>query len=1405
MNLRRFAVMLFAVLAVASHLGAAVPLAEGTPPQTFDSIGTSATATLPADFRADRPGTVRTVASYATAGTATTQFGGANLSTTASNGIYNFGSGTTTTGSDRAIGFLSSGSATQSGNLYAQYVNNTGGALSGVRLTYDVEKYRNGTNPQGFRIQLFYSLDGASWTSAGSDFLTSFPADSGANSGFAVAPGVTVNVVDKTLPVTVAAGADLYLAWNYSVSSGTTTTNAQALAIDNISAIGVGAVGSTNPSGTGAASPSTVVQGNSTLLTVSVSPGSNPTSTGITVTGDLSSIGGSSIQAFTDDGGNSFSFNATVSFVATGPKSLPITILDAQGRTGSTSIDLTVEATPPASDHVVISQIYGGGGNSGAVYQNDYMELYNPTASTTFDLTGWSVQYASAAGTSWQVVPIGGTIAPGEYLLVALASGGANGSPLPPANISGDVNMSATTGKVALVSNGEPVSACPSDPEIVDLVGFGAANCREGSANAAGGSNTLAMFRKIAGAQDTNQNGADFETGAPNPRRTAPFAEFGPTVSSTDPRSNATTAPRDASITVEFSEPVDITGNWYDISCASTGSHNDATVAIDGRTWVITPNVNFQAGEQCTVTILAANIHDQDLDDGGPNTDTLPSNHVWSFTVATGTAPAYPSEVHLTMGNPSDAAPFTTEPLNYLMEKPEFALSYHRDRGTPNWVSWHLSDEWVGSLTRVDTFRPDPAVPADWYRVQAFDYSFSGFDRGHMVPNADRDKETSIPINQATFLMSNMIPQTPDNNQGPWADMENDLRALLPANELYIVAGGAGTGGTGSNGFATTVAGGHVTVPAQTWKVVLVLPKADGDDVSRVQASTRTIAVILPNIQGIRNDDWQNYLTTVDAVEALTGYDFFENVSDLMENAIEAGVNGTNPPGVDDQAVSANEDSPREITLQSVSPTGGTVSYTVLSQPSQGTLQGSDDTYTYTPAPEFSGTDSFTFKASENGRDSITATVNITVLEVNDAPAAGDDNQQTSEDTPLSFPAANLTGNDSTGPSNESGQTLTVTGVTATAGTNGTVTLEGGAITYTPAADFNGAASFSYTVCDNGTSGGVSDPQCATATVNVSVAAVNDHPVVAISVPAASPEGTVINATAGVSDADGDTAFTYSWSVTKNGAPYGVGSGAAFSFTPDDNGTYVVSLTVGDGNTGSGTDSESITVTNVNPVAGAVSGPATALTIGSSATITVAYTDAGPADTHTATFDWDDGTTTSAACASGSCTASRAYLAPGVYGVTITIADDDNGTTVTSFQFVRVFDPAKVKVDGKGTIPNGSFDFSVKTDKGAIAPKGHTTFTSGGHTFTAVSYEWMVVAGPRAQYAGSGTIDGSGSYRFILTAIDGDATGGGGMDRYRIRIWDPSTGQTVYDNVPGVSDDIDLASPQAISSGRVRL
>jgi len=248
-------------------------------------------------------------------------------------------------------------------------------------------------------------------------------------------------------------------------------------------------------------------------------------------------------------------------------------------------------------------------------------------------------------------------------------------------------------------------------------------------------------------------------------------------------------------------------------------------------------------------------------------------------------APPDPTE-HIVMGNPSDATTDVANFTNYLLPKAQYVMSYHRDRGIPNWVSWHLDNSWLGTTPRQDDFRNDPSLPAGWYQVLATDYSGSGFDRGHHTPSGDRT--SSVPDNSATFFMTNMMPQAPNNNQGPWEELESYCRTLVQqGNELYIIAGGAGQGGIGSNGAANTVAAGHVVVPSVTWKVIIVLP-VGANDVNRVYKTTRTIAVIMPNRQDIGlNTPWRNFRTSVDRVEGLTGFNFFSNVRPWVQNLIE--------------------------------------------------------------------------------------------------------------------------------------------------------------------------------------------------------------------------------------------------------------------------------------------------------------------------------------------------------------------------------------------------------------------------------------------------------------------------------------------------------------------------------------
>jgi uncharacterized repeat protein (TIGR01451 family) len=174
-----------------------------------------------------------------------------------------------------------------------------------------------------------------------------------------------------------------------------------------------------------------------------------------------------------------------------------------------------------APTEVVISQVYGGGGNAGATYTHDFIELFN-RGSFAVDLTGWSVQYTSAAGTSWQVTALSGLIAPGGYYLVQQAAGAGGTTPLPTPDAAGSIAMSATAGKVALRNTTTALSgACPVDATVIDLVGFGTANCFEGAGATAALTNTTAALRKRSGCFDSNNNNVDFSTGAPLPRSSA--------------------------------------------------------------------------------------------------------------------------------------------------------------------------------------------------------------------------------------------------------------------------------------------------------------------------------------------------------------------------------------------------------------------------------------------------------------------------------------------------------------------------------------------------------------------------------------------------------------------------------------------------------------------------------------------------------------------------------------------------------------------------------------------------------------------------------------------------------------------------------------------------------------------
>jgi endonuclease G len=229
---------------------------------------------------------------------------------------------------------------------------------------------------------------------------------------------------------------------------------------------------------------------------------------------------------------------------------------------------------------------------------------------------------------------------------------------------------------------------------------------------------------------------------------------------------------------------------------------------------------------------------------------------------------------NMALGNPSGATAKLTNSSNYLSLRLQFALSYNKAKGGPNWVSWHVEAGDLG-MARRGNFRPDASLPSSW-QIRPNDYTGSGYDRGHQCPSGDRT--SSRADNDATFNMSNMLPQTADLNERVWEKLESYSRNLVHGGkELYIIAGGYGTKGT---------IHAKVNIPAHCWKVIVVLPEGN-DDLHRISASTRVIAVDMPNEQGIGKDKWQKYIVTANAIEKATGYQFFANLPSSVRTALE--------------------------------------------------------------------------------------------------------------------------------------------------------------------------------------------------------------------------------------------------------------------------------------------------------------------------------------------------------------------------------------------------------------------------------------------------------------------------------------------------------------------------------------
>lgn len=256
----------------------------------------------------------------------------------------------------------------------------------------------------------------------------------------------------------------------------------------------------------------------------------------------------------------------------------------------------------------------------------------------------------------------------------------------------------------------------------------------------------------------------------------------------------------------------------------------------------------------------------------------------YSLPMVVGTLSSAPYGGNTEFGFPTDADASN----DFIVTRPEFTTSFNSSRGIPNWVSFKLDATNYGAEDRCNCFTfDDELVGAGFARYTTADYTGAtafhgyGIDRGHLARSADR---TSGNLDNATtYYFSNIIPQASDNNQGPWAVMEAYLGTLAKTQDkqVYVIAGASGNKGTVKNE-------GRIVIPEYTWKVALIMDRGEGlNNVNSVDDAT-VVAVVMPNVAGIRNVDWNTYKVTVDSVEALSGYDLLALLQDNIERALEA-------------------------------------------------------------------------------------------------------------------------------------------------------------------------------------------------------------------------------------------------------------------------------------------------------------------------------------------------------------------------------------------------------------------------------------------------------------------------------------------------------------------------------------
>jgi DNA/RNA endonuclease G (NUC1) len=542
---------------------------------------------------------------------------------------------------------------------------------------------------------------------------------------------------------------------------------------------------------------------------------------------------------------------ATVSAtgLATGVSAGTAPIVATSGGIADTVTLFVQEAPPDVSGPSFISEIHYD--NAGAD-TNERIEIEGPAGT---NVSGWSlVLYNGNGGASYSTIELTGVIpslCDGRGVLSFAATGLQNGS-------------STATGidpdGIALVKTGNVVA---------DFVSY------EGSFTATNGP-AVGQTSTDIGVRETGSRSDAFSL--------MRYADdwYGPqpnTFDACNPPPPPPSISFSGRLLSDVALPVGFQDQLFATLTDASGNELDTTFVWTSET----PGVASIDQDGVMTALTAGSATFRATIKNGPitNTWTLPT----TVATASGTA-MYAGNTEF--GSPTDADASD----DFIITHPEYTASFNKNRGTPNWVSYDLEATHFGSQDRCDCFTFDPAAAgiATPYTTNAYTGSAAiagfGIDRGHLARSFDR---TSASLDNAfTFYFSNIVPQASDLNQGPWANMENFLGDLarFQNKEVYIIAGVAGNKGTLKNE-------GLIVIPEYTWKVALVLPRDQGLANVDSYDDVQVYAAVMPNIAGVRNVDWHTYLTTVDSVEALSGYDVLSLLPDPIEIAVES---NTVPP-----------------------------------------------------------------------------------------------------------------------------------------------------------------------------------------------------------------------------------------------------------------------------------------------------------------------------------------------------------------------------------------------------------------------------------------------------------------------------------------------------------------------------